>query len=296
MVWIFKRVPYYKNGRMNNDSKHTQEEDAAEWFKAKQTDTELAYQAYLATFPQGLFVESAQQALQQLSLAKEDSLWEHALLEEMPSAFQQYLSAYPQGRYAEMASERLKQLTEIGKEEQAWAKSRQEGSLAAVEQFLHKFPDSEYAPEAKALEDNLRQTEDDRLWKITTQTDTLEAYEAYLRDAPKRTYQTAANTAITVRKRIKQLNRQWQVAPIPEKEMLLQQAAALMAQYPDDFAAYDFHTLLQERYQKEASSPKAEPTTESATIPGSPAKKIPYGLIGMLAFILLILLLLGSVL
>ncbi|MCM1520069.1 MAG: hypothetical protein NC098_04730 [Lachnoclostridium sp.] len=98
-------LPYFKQDEIR---KFLAEKDI--WEAAKMTQEGI--NNYLATYPNGFFVDEAGAAM---TAAKEEGVWQWACDEDNVAAYKRYLSKYPTGKYAIKAEMRIEELEEIEK-------------------------------------------------------------------------------------------------------------------------------------------------------------------------------------
>ena len=78
--------------------------DRREWRDAQSTDTIEAYEAYLASRPQGDYVSPAQRRLGELKEARD---WDIATQRDTAEAYRAFIDAYPKGRWVSEARIRI---------------------------------------------------------------------------------------------------------------------------------------------------------------------------------------------
>jgi cell division septation protein DedD len=115
----------------------------SDWQKAEADNTEAAYQAFLAKYPEG---EWAQKAQAQLDTIKDTHDWESAQTSDNADAYNNYLSAHATGAHVGEARQRIADL----ERDTAWAAAQQAGTKQAFEDFLARHADAPQAEQARA--------------------------------------------------------------------------------------------------------------------------------------------------
>ena len=79
-----------------------------EWQAARSADTVVAYQRFLASFPDGEFASQAQARVRELQEAAD---WQKAMRADTAEAYQQFVTRHPQGRNSDEARIRIGNLS-----------------------------------------------------------------------------------------------------------------------------------------------------------------------------------------
>jgi len=104
-----------------------------DWKNAESENTIAAYEAYLETYPQGKYADSAKAGIEEL-------VWQSSLKENNINSYEAYLETYPQGKYADSAK--------AGIEELVWQSSLKENNINSYEGYLKTYPQGKYADSA----------------------------------------------------------------------------------------------------------------------------------------------------
>lgn len=118
----------------------------------------------------------------------ENNEYEFALSSEDPAVLKKYLDTYPQASDAhrDMIQQRLDKQQKIN---QAWTDAAVSGSRTSFQEFLENYPDSPFKETAIHKMDSID-------WSAAKEQNTIEAYQAYLRDQPSGEHFDEANDAI----------------------------------------------------------------------------------------------------
>ncbi|MFN0204126.1 MAG: SUMF1/EgtB/PvdO family nonheme iron enzyme [Bacteroidia bacterium] len=129
------------------------------WGNIQLAPSLLAYQKYLATYPQGKFVAEANEAILQLTVTEtvadinetqgenspetnlEAMLWLEVKRRKTVSDYKKYLLLYPQGTFAVEAKDLLEQLV--------WLEAANVHTVLAYQTYLRQYPAGKFANEAK---------------------------------------------------------------------------------------------------------------------------------------------------
>lgn len=84
-----------------------------EWLKAQRTNTQGAFEQYLIIFPEGKYVEEANEFISQLRPSEEDILWKDIFGNGNLASYEKYLSNYPEGKYSDLARDSVRRLSPI---------------------------------------------------------------------------------------------------------------------------------------------------------------------------------------
>lgn len=251
--------------------KNNQNEDSAMWFKAKQDDTQEAYETYLSHFPEGIFRESALGALEKVLVANEDECWEMAILEETIESIHNYIHQYPDGRYLEKANQKLNELKIDNAEEENWEKAKSLNSIDSFEKYLTDFPNGKNSNNAKKAIQQLIQQKEENAWKKALQKDNIGAYESFLNEFSQGYYYEKVQKIISARKKIIQLKNAFHEAYADEKNLVFKKIEALIEEYPDDFAVYDFHQEIKKEIESFSRDKKTVQLEERDLITEKPS-------------------------
>ncbi|WP_108821522.1 zinc ribbon domain-containing protein [Dysgonomonas sp. Marseille-P4361] len=104
----------------------------------------------------------------------EINYWQQCLEENTPLSFSKYLAQYPEGKYSEQAYANIFALKE--EERKKWNELRKAKNTEALISFLKDHPNTPYERE-------IRNSIDSLTWLRATETDTKEAYLAYIENA-----------------------------------------------------------------------------------------------------------------
>jgi len=170
------------------------------WERCLAENSLAAFNAYLDRFPNG---PHADEALQRIKELEEVKKWEWAGRIDQIYAYRSFLRSFPNGKFAADAKTRIQQLQEGEQEERElrlWNKAKEQDTRSAYEEYLKKFPAGRYADEAtarigelKALEEKaIQEGKAEEAWRQAKQKDTLETYEAFLRQFPGHRYASVA--------------------------------------------------------------------------------------------------------
>lgn len=115
----------------------------SDWQKAEADNTEAAYQAFLAKYPEG---EWAQKAQAQLDSIKDTRDWDNAQTTDNADAYNNYLAAHATGAHVGEARQRMAEL----ERDLAWTAAQQAGTKQSFEDFLARHPDAPQADQARS--------------------------------------------------------------------------------------------------------------------------------------------------
>jgi len=113
-------------------------QDATYWRRTGRNGTEAGLQAYLDSYPDGLYSGIARDKLERIeadrmarAAAEERNYWEQVQANGTAAAYRQYLNRYPQGAYARRAKRSLDELTTADRENEALRRARDEEKRVA---------------------------------------------------------------------------------------------------------------------------------------------------------------------
>ena len=104
-----------------------------DWKNAESENTIAAYEAYLKTYPQGKYADSANAGIEEL-------VWQSTLKDNTINGYEAYLKTYPQGKYADSAN--------AGIEELVWQSTLKDNTINGYEAYLKTYPQGKYANSA----------------------------------------------------------------------------------------------------------------------------------------------------
>ncbi len=114
------------------------------WELAEREDTNQAYLAFLAKYPEGELADRARARIIEL---KQQNAWERAEFRDRLDNYERFLERYPSGETAALARARIAQL----QMEAAWETAQEEGSLESLQGFLDVYPDAPQSAQARDL-------------------------------------------------------------------------------------------------------------------------------------------------
>lgn len=213
--------------RKNVEKAKTQEE--MDWEKAKLINSILAYETYLGMYPQGNFTFEAKMG--------------KVLLEKIQSE-----------------RNRIEQLQA---DETAWVEAQKVNTIIAYEEYLNLFPQGKYKSEAsktisvlaKNIAEKLSKEQsqaDEKAWLETKKSNTIVAYEEYLKSFPQGKYKTEASKTKSVLEKN-------MAGMLRKKQLQDDEIAWLGTKYLNTTTAYDDYlkNYPQGIHSKEAQSAKA---------------------------------------
>lgn len=211
-----------KQRRDEEQAQQQAEQDA--WARTLKDGTEAALSCYLEQFPRGAHWAEAEQRCAAMQLQRENQAeqnrllaasreqdqlaWQDANAQGTALAYRAYLERFfPDGEQTAKAASRLA-------DEEAWEQAAKTDSEAAYKLYLKPRPHGRHSEQAKkalkrlrderlALEQRKQEAEDSRLWKQATDTDSVEAYQAYLEATQIKHHEAEARQAIA---RLQNLN------------------------------------------------------------------------------------------
>ncbi len=114
------------------------------WELAEREDTNQAYLAFLAKYPEGEFADRARARIGEL---KEENAWERAQFRDRVDNYERYLQRYPSSQNSVSAQARITEL----RTEAAWETAREDGSLESLRNFLEAYPDAPQSAPAREM-------------------------------------------------------------------------------------------------------------------------------------------------
>ncbi len=143
--------------------KATADADENAWVSTKDAGTVAAFRAYLLGYPNGRYVDEAEEKLaaleEQISgRKKEATAWTKARRTGTRMAYQSYIQAFPNGRFIDDAKRKLASLNTQEdaqrKEDEAWLKARRDNSRNAYFAYLNAYPNGRYTGQAQRMIEN----------------------------------------------------------------------------------------------------------------------------------------------
>lgn len=119
----------------------------------------------------------------------EKEAYEKACNKGTLDAFRYFIDKYPKSKYVKDVNSKIKTL-ELNVEKNAYQVACQTGTLDAFNTFLKKYPRSQYS---KDIQNRIK---DFDLWNVAKRSNTIQAYESYLRNSQFQTFSSEANVAI----------------------------------------------------------------------------------------------------
>lgn len=113
------------------------------WQTARQTNTEVAYDRFIAAYPGDARIKDARMRIAEI---KEPGDWSRALQENTRTAYQRYLSAHENGLHAAQAH----QFDSALERETAWQSAQEAGTPEAIRQFIDKYQSGPTVDAARA--------------------------------------------------------------------------------------------------------------------------------------------------
>ena len=150
-----------KSGKLITLIRPTAEEiEERAWKEAEGQNTQEAYEAYLAQYPEGAFADKANAQIEELKKYTADNeAWKKAGQKDRKSAYHEYLDAFPEGLHAKEAKKRIDEIRAAEKkaaaekkkkqDESDWAYAKRKHSISAYQNYLKKHPDGRYRSEAR---------------------------------------------------------------------------------------------------------------------------------------------------
>jgi formylglycine-generating enzyme required for sulfatase activity len=142
-----RQTPIFKNIDVNGDDQGqfifdpvVAEADA--WKRCEKTDDIVAYQKFIALFPESTHIQKATQRLQQL---QEAAVWQQAKKEHSISALLNYKNQYPAGKYKQEARALIAEL----EDEQHWSDASGRHTISAYLEYMNRHPEGKYATAAR---------------------------------------------------------------------------------------------------------------------------------------------------
>ena len=119
----------------------------------------------------------------------EKEAYEKACNQGTLDALRYFVDKYPKSKYVKDVNSRIKTL-ELKIEKNAYQTACHTGTLDAFKTFLKKYPRSQYS---KDIQNRIK---DFDLWNVAKRSNTIQAYESYLRNSQFKTFSSEANAAI----------------------------------------------------------------------------------------------------
>lgn len=179
--------------------------DEAAWVAALETDTLAGYREYLAEFPDGKFVDKAQEQID----VYDNRDWTTAEQRNTIVGYEDYLAAWDNGLHAEKARERIAEMkaaqtaaerdaAERGAREKAdWQQAAQTNTVASYQTYLGKHATGPNADTARSRIAAMQaRAADNAAWQAADNAGTADAYERYLTSFPQGAYVADAIAAI----------------------------------------------------------------------------------------------------
>lgn len=168
------------------------------WVNARTIDTVASYTAYLERYPQGNFIDEAQQRLNAL----DDAAWQSALEANTLEAYRGYLEDFPLGLHVPEAQQLIDRL-EAGiaaiaaADKAAFEDARKRDTVAAYDGYLAAYPDGAFVDEAKERRRAaLEISRDEEAYAAAKRLGTRKAYQSYVDRFPKGQYVAEALTML----------------------------------------------------------------------------------------------------
>ena len=115
----------------------------ADWQKATQQNTVVAYQQFIKEHPSDARVE---QARNRINALKDEQAWSTAKSADTLDAYQQYLQQEPNGMHAADAQDKVNSLQQSA----AWQAAQSTNTAEGYQDFVSKYPNAPQADQAKA--------------------------------------------------------------------------------------------------------------------------------------------------
>ncbi|MEM7570524.1 MAG: SUMF1/EgtB/PvdO family nonheme iron enzyme, partial [Pseudomonadota bacterium] len=172
--------------------------DERAWVNARTIDTVESYTAYLKSFPEGYYIEDAQERLNAL----DDAAWQGALALNTLEAYRAYIEEFPLGLHVPEAQQLVDRL-EAGiraiaaADEAAFKEARRLDTVAAYDGYLGAYPDGAFVEEATQRRETVLETSrDDQAFAAAERLGTRKAYQSYVDRFPKGQYVSNALTML----------------------------------------------------------------------------------------------------
>lgn len=179
--------------------------DEAAWVRALEKDTLQGYRDYLTEFPDGKFVDKAQEQID----VYDNRDWATAEQRNTIAGYEDYLAEWENGLHADKARERINEMqaaldaaardaAERAAREQAdWDRAARENTIASYETYLTQHPTGLNADTARARIQSIRiAAADEAAWSAASAANTADAYQQYLNSFPQGAHVAAAIAAI----------------------------------------------------------------------------------------------------
>jgi len=230
------------------------------WERCLAENSLAAFNAYLDRFPNG---PHADEALQRIKELEEVKKWEWAGRIDQIYAYRSFLRSFPNGKFAADAKTRIQQLQEGEQEERElrlWNKAKDQDTRSAYEEYLKKFPAGRYADEAtarigelKALEEKaIQEGKAKEAWRQAKQKDTLETYEAFLRQFPGHRYASAAKERL---QSIREEKNAWRLA---KQSGTIAALEGFRGRFPNGKYYDEAGVLMREAKERQPDTPSRE--------------------------------------
>jgi formylglycine-generating enzyme required for sulfatase activity len=180
-------------------------EETARWQAALEADGAVAYQRFLADFPDSIHRDQARIHLRRL----DDRAFQQARAEGSREALEAYLQRFPGGGHetdARIALEELRRAEEDQEraraaaerqDDEAWEAARRARNIAAVDAYLANWPAGRHGDEARKLRQALQAEADERrAFEAARKLDSVESWQAYIDAFPRGVNVAAALEAI----------------------------------------------------------------------------------------------------
>lgn len=125
-----------------------------DWESARKADTQPAYDAFLAEYPQGEYAERARARLEEM---EREEAWDAAQSEGLAKSYAAFLNQYPDGAHSEEAMQRRTRLEREGE----WKRLSRQGevTLPRLREFVASYPDGREADRARTMIASLEEQE-----------------------------------------------------------------------------------------------------------------------------------------
>lgn len=153
--------------------------DRYDWKSASQENTPDAYKRYLKEHEDGLFVDKANEIVEELD-------WNTATAEGTAKAYRQYLSEHEDGKFVAKAESMLEELD-------LWEKAKASGQYKDYCDYYDEYPDGKFSDEAVEF---IKQQET-AAWTAAKKANTLKAYENFVKQYPNGYYSSDAQNKIS---------------------------------------------------------------------------------------------------
>lgn len=194
--------PLYKTGHEGGQFIfYPKQPDKEHWLKAQKTNTILAFNKFIADYPESEFVEKAEIQINRIDEQKEIKGWELARTTNDIPAFNKFIADFSKSKFVEKAQQQLKYLIEI-KETKEWRITENLDSIVAIDKFIDKYSHGQYIQEARKKRAQLQEKID---WETTINTNTIVAFEKFKRLYPKSQLVEEAQQSIELIKEVEEL-------------------------------------------------------------------------------------------